>query len=1088
MSRINLWLRSPALLLPATYGVLFVACWLGLGWSRDAQKIAALWLPNAILVIIVLRARGWTMPAFLMVGWLANVTAGLLVGSPPARIASFAAINTIEVLAVCWALRRARVDHPDFGNIRDLTWFAVIAGCFVPLVSGLLATTLRLAQLGRFELSAWAAWSLAHGLGMMVGAALIMIFIDGWQRRHQLTHRLAREAVLILGLTLIAAIWVFAEAQIPLLFLVCPLVLIAAFRLGSVGTAASIALMLAVAFTVTTRGVGPVTWIHGDLPTRILVVQAFVAVNFTIGLPVAAVLAGVARTQRELHASRDFARSMLDNLREVIFRTDHDGRWVFLNDAWEQLSKYSVADSLGQYAMLHMHDDDREQAMALYERIVSGEIDECLVEVRLHSADGAIHNIEVSSRALHDDGGRFAGTIGNIRDVTQRRAAETALRESETRFQTLAALSPVGIFRTDALGYGNYFNAAWSELTGLADEEAARNGWLAGLSEADRDRVKAVRATMMSDRQTRRGEFRYTRPDGTVVWIDSISTPEVDVDGEIVGHIGIALDITDRKNAEELLAQNGALLELLANNATDAVFRLDLDGTCLYASPSVKDIIGVDPKSLLGQQMLDRFHQEDAGHALEAYRSLARGEVDRMVTAYRVDSISRPGTWPWLEAHCGLVRHPGTNQPQEIIASIRNISERKQLEIELAAARDAAENAADAKATFLANMSHEIRTPMNAVIGFIELLLASELDAEQRRQATLIADSGWAMMRLLNDILDVSKIDAGQMQMIREPVDLRHELSACVKLMEPIAASKGIILYSDIDDDLPDLVIGDGLRIRQIVLNLVVNALKFTEKGSVTIFGGVLKTADGEQLEIEVSDTGVGIAPDRQAAIFEQFVQSDVTIAQHFGGTGLGLTISSQLAKLMAGDLTLDSTPGTGTSFFLRLPLEVAPARPAPAAALPAPTVITDGVRVLVAEDNDVNQLLLTAMLKRFDCDVVAATDGEQAVTAVLDAARDGEPFDLVLMDVQMPNLDGIEATRLIRAAGIQPDQLPIVALTANAFADSIRACLNAGMQDHYSKPLTLADLEAALARWVPDAASRSEPQGDVLIDGGARL
>ena len=1070
MARVAFLLR-PVLLILAAYAVLLAFAWLGFGWTRGSQKIAALWLPNAILVVILLRARGWTVPAFIVAGWLANVTAGLMIGSPPSRIASFATINTIEVLAVCWAMRRARIGRPDFGNIGDLARFAAIAGFAVPVASGLLSTTLRLIQFGRFELSAWLAWSMAHGLGMMVGGTLIMIFADGWRRRRLLTPRLAKEAALILGVTLITTTLIFVEARVPIFFIACPLVLIAAFRLGSVGTAMAITLMVAVAAVITALGGGPITWIDGDLTSRILVIQAFLAVNFAIGLPVAAMLTGVARAQQELHASRDFARSMLNNMREVIFRTNRDGRWIFLNDAWAELTGFPVIDSLGQPAMQLVHPDDLSGTMDLYGKLVSGELDEYLTEIRFHSAGDVCHYAEVSSRALRDPDGGFVGTIGNIRDVTERHAAEVALRDSDSRFQTLSALSPVGIVRTDALGYANYFNAAWSDLTGLSDEEAARGGWLAGLSEADRTDVVAARARMMGDRSPYRREFHYTRPDGKKVWIDTISTPEIDTKDEIVGHIGIALDITDRKNAEELLAQNGALLELLANHATDAVFRLDLDGVCLYASPSVRDVVGADPKVLIGHQVLDRFHPDDADQTIATHRALARGELDRAVISYRSEPMNSPGTWRWLEANCGLVRNAETGEPQEVIASVRDISQRKALEIDLATARDAAENAADAKATFLANMSHEIRTPMNAVIGFIELLLASDLDAEQQRHARLIADSGWAMMRLLNDILDVSKIDAGQMQMIRESVDVRHELSACVKLMEPIAASKGIILYSDIDEDVPDLLMGDGLRIRQIVLNLVVNALKFTEKGTVTIFAGILNGEDGRQLEIEVSDTGVGIAPERQAAIFEQFVQSDVTIAQHFGGTGLGLTISSQLAQLMSGDLTLDSTPGAGTSFFLRLPLEIAPSRPAPVVAPAAPVIVADGVRVLVAEDNDVNQLLLTAMLDRFDCEVASVTDGEQAVSAVLDAAHHGRPFDLVLMDVQMPMLDGMEATRLIRASGIGRDRLPIIALTANAFADSIKACLDAGMQDHYAKPLTLTDLEHALSRWVPSAS-----------------
>ncbi|HVJ03181.1 MAG TPA: ATP-binding protein [Sphingomonas sp.] len=526
-----------------------------------------------------------------------------------------------------------------------------------------------------------------------------------------------------------------------------------------------------------------------------------------------------------------------------------------------------------------------------------------------------------------------------------------------------------------------------------------------------------------------------------------------------------------------------AQLALLAENATDAVFRIDLAGTITYASPSTEQVIGVPPAIVVGNHMAKLVHESDRQTVFDFYDQLVTGRIERGIVTNRIEKRGHPGVEVWIEASCGLVRDNATGEPVEVIASLRDVTRRKHLELELGKARARAEAAASAKSSFLANMSHEIRTPMNGVLGFADLLLHSDLTEEQRRQAQLIVDSGKAMMRLLNDILDISKIEAGQMQIAPERVDLRHALRNCVKLIEPAAAQKGLEVRFDVEPELPQFVQIDGLRLRQVVLNLLGNAVKFTERGSISIDARRGWHNGRANIEIMVADTGIGIAADRQAAIFEQFVQAEESTARRFGGTGLGLAISSQLAQLMGGTLDLESEQGKGTRFTLRVPLELADGDARRTAAVDSREDQPERpLRILLAEDHDVNQELMNAMLARLGHESVTVADGAQALHAAMAAARADKPFDLVLMDMQMPVMDGLEAARAIRSAGLSAEALPILALTANAYADDIAACLAAGMQAHVAKPVQLADLGVAIRRWTridaaPPAAAPPIPK-----------
>jgi PAS domain S-box-containing protein len=550
---------------------------------------------------------------------------------------------------------------------------------------------------------------------------------------------------------------------------------------------------------------------------------------------------------------------------------------------------------------------------------------------------------------------------------------------------------------------------------------------------------------------------------------------------------GLAAEISDRESAEAALRESSELISLLLESAPEAIYGVDLAGDCTFCNAACLRLTGYDDSSeLLGRNMHAVIHyaKPDGTPYPVQECSIYAGFEDEH-GAHGDDEVlwRKNGTSFPVEFWSRLLHR--NNRVIGMVVTFVDVTVRKQAEEGMRSAKEAAEAGSRAKSEFLANMSHEIRTPLNGVIGMTELALGTDLTEEQRDYLDTVKLSGDALLCVINDILDFSKIEAGKSDLEVSEFDLRASLEAILKTFALRASEKKLELLYEVDDEVPEMVRGDENKLRQILVNLLGNAIKFTHAGEVGLRVKIDKVEDKKYLlRFTVSDTGVGLAADVRKLIFDPFTQADNSTTKNYGGTGLGLAISARLVKMMGGEIWVESEPGRGSQFHFTAQLagdhhvvgtplvEVAPAAQpdsAPARGL-APSL-----RVLLAEDNAVNRKVVTSLLEKRGHQVLVATTGKEAL-----AALEKGPFDLVLMDVQMPEMDGFEATRRIRLSeqGTAFRQW-IIALTAYAMSGDRTKCLEAGMDGYLTKPLSALALDQVLESYL----KREEVHANELHD-----
>jgi PAS domain S-box-containing protein len=498
---------------------------------------------------------------------------------------------------------------------------------------------------------------------------------------------------------------------------------------------------------------------------------------------------------------------------------------------------------------------------------------------------------------------------------------------------------------------------------------------------------------------------------------------------------------------------------LLADNVTDVIALATADHQRLYVSPSIERILGFSSGELLQTPNYAYMHPDDT-EAVQAFIASVTEETGPKTIEYRV--FAKDGAIVWAETTFTRL-NDGSGR---LLSVSRDVTHRKALEGELKEALARSKAAAAAKTDFLANMTHELRTPLTAIVGFAGVLRQSKsLTERDARHAGLIQDASKTLLGVVGDVLDFSKFEAGGFDLDPEPFDPAATVRSAVAIVAEQAADKGLTLTAHVDDAAPVLV-GDAPRLRQVLLNFLSNAIKFTREGGVEMTLTHRQEADRCRLRVEVSDSGIGIDEEHIGALFTRFTQADASVSRRFGGTGLGLAISKQIIEAMGGRIGALSVVGEGSTFWFEVDLPLAEDGAASAEPDPAGAALDRPIRLLVVEDNAVNRELLTTLLSPFGLEVDTVCDGAEAVEAV-GRGR----YDVILMDMQMPVMDGLTATRRIRALS-DPDaaRTPIIAMTANVLPEQVARCREAGMDDHLDKPINLPQLLAALDRWTAPA------------------
>lgn len=773
-----------------------------------------------------------------------------------------------------------------------------------------------------------------------------------------------------------------------------------------------------------------------------------------------------------------------------IFRNTRTGmvtsvcdRLDVMNPAYAEMHGYTIEELAGRPAADVIAEDAREVFAEHIRKAM--EKGHHIFELEHVRRDGtrfpALHDITVK----RDERGNVLYRIANIQDLTEQKRTEERLWESENRYRLLIENAPDGIF-VQTQGRLVYLNRAALRIFGAECPEELIGSSLfdrihPGCRASARERTRILNE---EKRQVPRQDQVYLKMDGTPVDV-SVAPVPIHYEGRD-GALVFVRDITERRRMEDKLRRSEARFRLMADNIHDLIWTMDLKMNLTYVSPSMRTMYGYSPEEARGIRFEQMLTPDSASKVLDLYMVIkglikqgtltGKGFSETLV----LEHVRKDGSIFWGETQVSIaVENDGLIVG--IQAVTRDITERKRAEV-LTKEKEMADMANRAKSEFLARMSHEIRTPLNGIIGMTELCLGQDPDETIRDLLQTIYGEARNLSGIIHDILDLAKIEAGKMVLEESPFDLAELLRSVTDGFALRARQQGLGFTAYLAPDIPTGLNGDATRLRQVLVNLIGNALKFTPKGEVSVTGELVRDlGDRVMIQFSVSDTGIGIPPDRQQKIFEAFEQADGSTTRTYGGTGLGVAIAREIVKMMGGEIGVVSEPGEGSTFWFTVAIrknqarlmrkEPATHRPASESAGHEPL---KGRRILLVDDYEINREVARKHLEAGGHVVALAGNGQEAIDAF---GRGG--YDLIFMDIQMPVMDGIEAAKAIRVLEKSrggASRTPIVALTAHAVRDYIDASLQAGMDDYLIKPVFRQDLLVKVQQWVDSGPAAIEP------------
>ena len=769
-------------------------------------------------------------------------------------------------------------------------------------------------------------------------------------------------------------------------------------------------------------------------------------------LPQEGDIEGLSVLLADLVAQQELRRIELLNQRfamdqhAIVSITDTAGVIIYVNDKFCAISGYAREELIGKtHRLINSRSHPDAFFAQMWQTITTGQV--WHGEICNHAKNGGQYWVDATIVPFLDAAGKPYQYIAIRTEISESKRMAETIAKSEREYRNVVNSLNEVVFRTDLQGVWTFLNPAWHAITGFAIADSLGRNVLHFIDARDRERVADGLSQLMGRQvDSMRHEARYITRDGNVRWIDVCARAEHDGQGRLAGITGSLTDITERRLAARELRHNLNFVDALIETIPIPLYLKDVQGRYLRANRAFcaffqlpqSDILGLTAADLLPPQEAQQVARQDVRLMLDKG---SQTYEDRLTIGGRqVDVLFSKATL--LKSDGGL---------SGLVGTLVDISSQKAAERALLLAKEVAESASRSKSEFLANMSHEIRTPMNGILGMTDLVLDSQLDAHQRKYLEIVKASADALLCIINDILDFSKIEAGMLTLESIPFDLRQLMQETMRAHAMRAQASGLELVLDLDPALPQTVLGDPGRLRQVLTNLTGNAIKFTPRGEVIVSARLRASGHGmAQLQLDVRDTGIGIAADMQEAVFDAFQQEDGSTTRRFGGTGLGLSITRRLVTMMKGEISLSSALGKGSTFSVDLSLPVSDNR----LPLPPPGASLAGRSITLVDDNPSSLTILRRIFEHCGASVTACESGE----AALDACRTSLPTDCIIMDFAMPGMNGFDTATAL-AALPHWSQVPIVMLSSSGSLGDAARCRELGIQGYLLKPASPEEL-----------------------------